>query len=266
MAQNKLTVIAVVVGGLAYAISGGEGTQNSTGAAPSVASVTAQPSAPIATPPVPVAAALAPPVALDPPSPARSGPVVPASPPRPAPSTTAPAASPTAFPEPIRRSLYVTGREVPLRARPSAEALVVDRLGGGLEVGEVARDAGWVKIRHPLTQAEGWVSARRVTAERPREEAMRRGSEPESGSSIGTGAALTTAAIVALIVERSVASYRATRPCACPYNKTASGRSCGGNSAYSKPRGAAPLCYASDVTPAMVSAYRERESRVAGRN
>jgi len=35
------------------------------------------------------------------------------------------------------------------------------------------------------------------------------------------------------------------------------GRRCGGNSAYSKPGGASPLCYARDVTDEMVERYRK---------
>jgi hypothetical protein len=35
------------------------------------------------------------------------------------------------------------------------------------------------------------------------------------------------------------------------------GRACGGRSAYSRPGGAAPLCYPTDVTAAMIDAYRK---------
>ncbi len=33
-------------------------------------------------------------------------------------------------------------------------------------------------------------------------------------------------------------------------------RACGGNSAYSRAGGFKPLCFATDVTPAMIAAYR----------
>jgi hypothetical protein len=36
------------------------------------------------------------------------------------------------------------------------------------------------------------------------------------------------------------------------------GRVCGGRSAYSRPGGAAPFCYPSDVTAAMIESYRQR--------
>lgn len=61
-----------------------------------------------------------------------------------------------------------------------------------------------------------------------------------------------------MIVRESVASYLASgRPCACPYNAMRNGASCGGRSAYSRPGGAAPLCYPSDVTAEMVAVYRQ---------
>ena len=55
----------------------------------------------------------------------------------------------------------------------------------------------------------------------------------------------------------SIAAYQTSgRPCACPYNSARNGSACGGRSAYSRPGGAAPLCYPQDVTGAMVAAWR----------
>jgi hypothetical protein len=68
---------------------------------------------------------------------------------------------------------------------------------------------------------------------------------------------LTTAAIAAIIVQASRDRYYASgHPCACPEDFTRNGQRCGGRSAYSRPGGAAPLCYPTDVTPAMIEAYR----------
>jgi hypothetical protein len=68
--------------------------------------------------------------------------------------------------------------------------------------------------------------------------------------------ALTAAAIAAMIVQASRDRYYATgHPCACPEDFTRNGQRCGGRSAYSRPGGAAPLCYPTDVTPAMIEAY-----------
>jgi hypothetical protein len=74
-------------------------------------------------------------------------------------------------------------------------------------------------------------------------------------------AALTAAAIAAIIVQASRDQYHAGgRPCACPDDSMRNGRACGGRSAYSRPGGAAPLCYPSDVTAAMIESYRQRQA------
>ncbi len=67
---------------------------------------------------------------------------------------------------------------------------------------------------------------------------------------------LTDADIKNILIEQSIRSYSGA--CPCPYNVMRNGRRCGGNSAYSKPGGAEPLCYESDVTNEMVERYRER--------
>ena len=72
-----------------------------------------------------------------------------------------------------------------------------------------------------------------------------------------TETVLTAAAIAALIIEASRAAYHSTgRPCACPDDRMRNGRACGGRSAYSRPGGAAPLCYPQDITAAMIERYR----------
>jgi hypothetical protein len=62
------------------------------------------------------------------------------------------------------------------------------------------------------------------------------------------------AAIRQKIVRASIDSYSGS--CPCPYNTDRAGRSCGRRSAYSRPGGYSPKCYASDVTAAEVKAYR----------
>jgi hypothetical protein len=74
-------------------------------------------------------------------------------------------------------------------------------------------------------------------------------------------AVLTAAAISAIIIQASRDQYHAGgRPCACPDDSTRNGSSCGGRSAYSRPGGAAPLCYPGDVTATMVESYRQRQA------
>lgn len=56
------------------------------------------------------------------------------------------------------------------------------------------------------------------------------------------------------IIRQSIAAYPGS--CACPYNVMRNGRRCGKNSAWSKPGGHAPKCYAEDVSATEVAAYR----------
>jgi hypothetical protein len=74
-------------------------------------------------------------------------------------------------------------------------------------------------------------------------------------------AVLTAAAIAAIIIQVSRDQYHAGgRPCACPDDRARNGSDCGGRSAYSRPGGAAPLCYPTDVTAAMIESYRQRQA------
>lgn len=60
------------------------------------------------------------------------------------------------------------------------------------------------------------------------------------------------------IIEESVASYPGT--CACPFNSTRNGSSCGRRSAWSKAGGYAPVCYKKEVTREMVAAWRQKNN------
>ena len=64
----------------------------------------------------------------------------------------------------------------------------------------------------------------------------------------------TDAQIRQEMIRQSIASYSGS--CPCPYSTDRGGRRCGARSAYSRPGGAAPLCYASDISDAQVAAYR----------
>ena len=60
---------------------------------------------------------------------------------------------------------------------------------------------------------------------------------------------MTDAQVRDAIVKDSIAAYLATgHPCAFPYNLARNGSQCGGRSAYSRPGGAAPLCYPTNVS------------------
>ena len=82
-----------------------------------------------------------------------------------------------------------------------------------------------------------------------------------TGHATARAPALTDDQVRQQIVQESVAAYLATgHPCACPYNSARNGSSCGARSAYSRPGGAAPLCYPSDVTDGMVLDWKRKHT------
>ncbi|QLC26856.1 hypothetical protein HFP57_07635 [Parasphingopyxis algicola] len=70
---------------------------------------------------------------------------------------------------------------------------------------------------------------------------------------------ISDAAIRREIVANSRAAYSGS--CPCPDSRMRNGRRCGGNSAYSRPGRASPLCYPDDVAQYQIDAYRQRHSR-----
>ena len=72
----------------------------------------------------------------------------------------------------------------------------------------------------------------------------------------GQAAKKTDAEIKQLLIKESIGAYKGS--CACPYSKDSAGKNCGARSAYSKPGGAAPLCFERDVTEKMVDDYRKK--------
>jgi hypothetical protein len=69
-------------------------------------------------------------------------------------------------------------------------------------------------------------------------------------------AAPTDAQIKQQIIKESIDSYPGN--CPCPYNTDRAGHRCGARSAYNRPGGYAPKCFASDVSAAEVATYRRR--------
>jgi hypothetical protein len=63
-------------------------------------------------------------------------------------------------------------------------------------------------------------------------------------------------AVARSIVRECAAVYHSHRPCARPEDRARNGSRCGRRSAYSRPGGARPLCYAADVTDGEIAEYR----------
>jgi hypothetical protein len=70
---------------------------------------------------------------------------------------------------------------------------------------------------------------------------------------------MTDAQVKRKIIEQSIDDYPGN--CPCPYNTDRAGRSCGKRSAYTKPGGYAPLCYAKDVTKSMVEEWKQQHQK-----
>lgn len=102
---------------------------------------------------------------------------------------------------------------------------------------------------------KGWVYGGYLT--RNKAPQQRVSLQPKSLPTVHRKPGLTEAAITKLLIERSHAYYSGN--CPCPYNTDRAGRRCSGRSAYSRPGGASPLCYATDISAAMISDYRARQ-------
>jgi hypothetical protein len=61
-----------------------------------------------------------------------------------------------------------------------------------------------------------------------------------------------------LLIDESIAAYDGN--CPCPYSRARNGSRCGRRSAHSREGGAAPLCFAADVSAEMVEAYRQQHA------
>lgn len=123
-----------------------------------------------------------------------------------------------------------------LREAPSSSAAVLRVLPHGSAV-TAACDGDWCRVTTG-SGLQGYVSRSLLRDTRP--SAPRR----------------SDAQIRRILIQESIDSYYGS--CPCPYHADRAGRSCGRRSAYTRPGGAAPLCYASDVSAGMVRAYRER--------
>lgn len=99
----------------------------------------------------------------------------------------------------------------------------------------------WVRVTVPALSLNGYVAGRYLS------NTCIEGTEL-SRRSLGADE------IATILMSRSRAGYSGS--CPCPYNTDRAGRRCGGRSAYSRPGGASPLCYRSDVSEQMIARFR----------
>jgi len=144
---------------------------------------------------------------------------------------------------------YVTASALNIRAEPSTVASIVGSLSNGASITVHERAGDWLRITGPRPTLTGWVHGDYTSATRPTVPVAQ--PAPVVAQPVPL---LNRNDIVQQIINRSIRSYSGN--CPCPYNRDSAGRQCGGRSAYSRPGGARPICYASDVTEAMIAAFR----------
>lgn len=112
---------------------------------------------------------------------------------------------------------------------------------------------GWLRVAAP-DGTRGWVNARYARTGGPTVSARNSPAEVRAPSRpLPTPGRRSRAAIIREIIAENLRAY--SGPCPCPYSVSRSGR-CGGRSAWSKPGGAEPLCFAEDIPEAMIAARR----------
>lgn len=152
---------------------------------------------------------------------------------------------------------WIRGNRIAFRDGPGTEFRIADRFNSGRAVA-LLEDAGvWSRVRDLLTQREGWIASRFLTDTKPgNKKSVDTRDEPRSEPVVVPRKRVSEAQIIEQIISNSVAGYSGN--CPCPYNRDRAGRRCGKRSAYSRPGGAAPVCFPNDVTPAMIEAFRGR--------
>lgn len=165
------------------------------------------------------------------------------------PSIQQPAARPTttvaqATTSPSLEYLYVTGSSVNVRSGPSTDFAVLTSLSRDTRVQVVGTSVGWAEVILP-TGTVGWMTTQFLSTTAPRVRTLVQPAGPSDTE------------IARILIRQSQQGYSGN--CPCPDNYDAAGRRCGGRSAYSRAGGASSLCYISDVSAAMIAAYRRTQ-------
>lgn len=158
-------------------------------------------------------------------------------------------------PQQNQMELFVRGKRVAFRKNPDKQSPIIDRLNSGDPVILIEREPEWSKVIEPLTRRVGWIANHLLADKKPvslKQDATPK--VPEKPKALPTQPVLSDAAIIQKIITASISRYRGS--CPCPFNVDRGGRSCGRRSAYSKPGGAAPICYEQDVSIEMIEQMR----------
>ena len=143
-------------------------------------------------------------------------------------------------------TMYVDANRLNDRNAPTRQAKIIWTLKRDEAIQVVSQAGEWLGLKGK--RYSGWVFGTYLTAQ-PAPKLTRSTPQVQNGLSVSQ--------VKKLLIKRSHAYYDGN--CPCPYNRTKRGHRCGKRSAYSKPGGAEPLCYARDVTTAMVQDYLARQ-------
>lgn len=142
---------------------------------------------------------------------------------------------------------------------PGQVFIRVDQLKIVVDPGSRRRFVGWERIQPGKRVCvtglvESAANCLQIVAKQPEQIRIADASSRHAVSKPELG--LPDAEVRQLLVRRSKAGYPGA--CPCPDSTDSAGRRCGKRSAYSKPGGAAPLCYPADVTDEMIRDYRKQ--------
>ena len=152
--------------------------------------------------------------------------------------------------------LFVTGSRVNVRTAPSIKGNRITQVVQGQKVTVFETQNGWARISVKGQSAKtGWMSAKYLSPKAPVRKATVSTKQIAPKTQRYSNRQIEKAR--QSIIRQSIARYSGN--CPCPYNTKSNGHQCGGNSAYSRPGGASPICYAQDITQAQLNRQLKRQ-------
>lgn len=146
---------------------------------------------------------------------------------------------------PVAKTMYVDASKLNVRSGPGINNQQVWTLKRDQEITTYQREGDWIFVKGD--RFSGWVHGGYLTPNKSQKRTIVAPSQPP----------LSDRQIVKILIARSIGLYRGN--CPCPYNRARNGSRCGKRSAYSRPGGASPLCYAGDISRNMIENYRARQ-------
>lgn len=155
-----------------------------------------------------------------------------------------------------RSFVWVSGDKVAFRNGPGKDFAIINRISSGRRLELIEGGSEWSKAQDTLSRREGWIASRFLTDKEPKAKQQKREDEAPTKPKTINKPTVPDSVIVAKIIAESIFFYSGN--CPCPFNRDRAGRRCGKHSAYSRPGGESPICFASDVSRDMISAFRSR--------